>query len=131
MLWVPVFLAELFVLALGCAFALSTIYVRLRDINFIWDILMQGLFYGSAVIYPLIRVAKESNVATHVLLLSPITQIIQDARHGLLPSQMPWASAYVGGNLAFAAIPFIIVLVIIGGGAWYFRARSPRFAEDI
>ena len=46
----PVYILELFVFGLGLAFILSAIFVRLRDMNYIWEIIMQALFYGSAVI---------------------------------------------------------------------------------
>lgn len=129
-LLVPVFIVEIFVFALGCAFVLSTLYVKLRDINFVWDIIIQGAFYASAVIFPMSRVANESALAAKVLLLNPAAQAIQDARHGLIPAVMPTANHYLGNGWLVAA-PFIIVLIILVFGAWYFRKNSPYFAENI
>src|SRR5690606_30146606 len=43
MLLVPLFIAQVYLFALGLAFILSTIYVKYRDINFVWEVIMQGL----------------------------------------------------------------------------------------
>jgi ABC-2 type transport system permease protein len=129
LLLIPVFIVEMFVFAIGCAFILSTIYVKFRDINFVWDIIIQGAFYASAVLFPMSRVADESTLAAKLLMLNPAAQAIQDARYGLLPPTMPTASHYLNG--ALNVVPFVIVGVILIFGAWYFRKNSPYFAENI
>jgi ABC-2 type transport system permease protein len=130
MLVIPVFILETFIFAIGCAFILSTLYVKVRDMNFIWDIIMQGLFYASAVLFPLSRVAEESATAAKVLLLNPVAQSIQDARHFLLPSTMPTANAYLQDDW-LVVVPLILVVVVTMCGAVYFKRRSPYFAEEI
>lgn len=129
-LLVPLFLFEIFIFGLGCAFILSTLYVKLRDINFVWEIIMQGLFYASAVLYPMSRVASRSAKAAQVLLLNPAAQSIQDARHSLVPSSLPTAAHYTSHPLIIVA-PFVIVLVVVLYGAWFFRRNAPFFAENI
>jgi len=129
-LLVPVFLFEVYIFAVGCAFILSTLYVKFRDINFIWDIVLQGGFYASAVLFPVSRVANESALAAKIMLMNPVAQAIQDARHALLPATMPPANDYINHHLLLW-VPFVIVLVILAIGAWYFRKRSPYFAEEI
>lgn len=129
-LMVPVFIVEMYVFAIGCAFFLSTIYVKFRDINFIWDIIIQGAFYASAVLFPMSRVASESALAAKVLLMNPAAQAIQDARHFLLPATMPSTNDYIH-HIGFLLVPFVLILVIFATGALYFRKRSPYFAEDI
>jgi ABC-2 type transport system permease protein len=130
LVFVPVFIAEVFIFAIGCAFVLSTLYVKLRDINFVWDIIIQGAFYASAVIFPMSRVSDESALAAKILLLNPAAQAIQDARNALIPSVMPTAGHYLG-NSWLAVVPLLIVLVILIFGAWYFRKNSPYFAENV
>lgn len=129
LLLVPVFIGEIFVFALGCAFILSTLYVKLRDINFVWDIIIQGAFYATAVLFPMSRVADKSALAAKVLMFNPAAQALQDARYSLLPATMPTASHYLNGLLN--VVPFVIVLVVLAFGAWYFRKNSPYFAENI
>jgi ABC-2 type transport system permease protein len=129
-LLVPVFLLEMYVFAIGCAFVLSTLYVKFRDINFIWEIVLQGAFYASAVLFPMARVASESALAAKILLMNPAAQAIQDARHFLLPATMPSANDYIHHQV-LTAIPFVAILIVLLFGATYFRRRSPYFAEDI
>lgn len=130
MLLIPVFIIEMFVFALGCAFFLSTLYVRFRDINFVWDILVQGLFYASAVIFPISMVVSKSHLAAKVLLFNPAAQAIQDARHQLVPATMPTTDHYLGHGI-FIIVPYFVALAVIVFGAWYFRAQSPYFAENV
>jgi ABC-2 type transport system permease protein len=130
MLLAPVFIFEIFIFALGCAFLLSTLYVKIRDMNFIWDIIMQGLFYASAIMFPMSKVADKDPHIAKLLTLNPIAQSISDARHMLIPSSMTSSRVYLGDGLLII-IPLGIVLATFALGAWYFRKRSPYFAEDI
>jgi ABC-2 type transport system permease protein len=130
LLLVPVFIGEVFVFAMGCAFILSTIYVKYRDINFVWDIIIQGAFYASAVLYPMTKVASESHLAATILSVNPVSQAIEDARHSLLPTILPPSSTFLG-TTPLRLLPYLIVLVTVLVGGWYFRKRSPYFAEDI
>lgn len=130
-LLIPVFIVELYVFALGCSFILSTIYVKARDINFIWEIILRGGFYATAVIFPMSRIFHESQLAGQVLLFSPVAQAINDARYGMLGGNIipsSWSS-YSSGLLLL--VPLALVVIFIVFGAWYFRRRSPYFAEDI
>lgn len=127
-LLVPVFIIEIFLFGLGLAFILSTIYVKFRDMNYIWEIIMQALFYGSAVLYPITKVLSISVTAGHLLLLNPAAQAIQDAREAVIPSLAP---ANLTTNIYFALAPIAIAAVVLVFGAWLFKKSSPRFAEDI
>src|SRR5262249_7224592 len=51
-LFLPI-LGELFVLAISLAFLLATLYVRFRDMSYIWEVLMQAAFYGTPILYSL------------------------------------------------------------------------------
>lgn len=46
---------EMFILALSLAFLLSALFVRFRDVNYIWEVVMQGAFYATPIIYPISR----------------------------------------------------------------------------
>lgn len=80
----PLYILEIFVFALGLSFLLSALFVKIRDVNYIWEIIMQGLFYASAVIYPLSMVIEKSEKAAQILLINPVAQSIQDARYTLI-----------------------------------------------
>jgi ABC-2 type transport system permease protein len=129
LLLIPLLL-ELFILSIGIAFLLSALYVKLRDINYIWEVFMQAAFYATPIIYPLTLVVAKSHLAAQLLLLNPMAQIIQDARNVLVTDQSLSFEALYGSGW-YRLIPIIMTLVIGIGAAYYFRKRSPYFAEEI
>lgn len=130
MLLIPVFILELYVFGLGLAFLFSAINVKFRDMDYIWDVLTQALFYGSAIMFPLNQVVSFYQSAAEVLSLSPITQSIQDARHFGITATADTALT-ITDNIYVLIAPYIITIAAFIFGAWYFRRRSPYFAEDI
>lgn len=130
MLLIPVFIVELYVFGLGLSFLFAAVNVRFRDIGYIWDVLTQALFYGSAIMFPLNLVVAYNHLAAVLLSLSPITQAIQDARHFGITATANNPSV-ITDNIYVLAAPFVITVITFIFGAWYFRRRSPYFAEEI
>jgi ABC-2 type transport system permease protein len=127
----PLYILEIFIFALGIAFLLSALFVKLRDINYIWEIVMQGLFYASAVIYPISLVIEKSNALAQVLLLNPVSQAIQDVRRTLVYDQTPTLYSVSGNNIVLTLVPIIFAVIVFIVGAWYFKRQSPTFAENV
>jgi ABC-2 type transport system permease protein len=126
-LWLPVVLGELFFLALALAFLLAAIFVRLRDLGYIWEVIMQGAFYATPIIYPISALPHQ---AAQLLMLNPVAQIVQDARWSLVtPQTMTVADVYGAGWARLVAVGVMLVLAMLG--MWYFRTRSPMFAEQV
>lgn len=125
----PLYMLEIFTFGLGIAFLLSALYVRYRDINFVWEIILQGLFYASIVLYPVSMLLEAHPKIAKLLLLNPVAQSIQDVRHMLVSHSYPTLMTIKGGW--FALIPVGIVVAVFSLGAWYFKRRSRSFAEDI
>ncbi len=44
---VPLLIVELIAFSLGLGLILGTMYVRFRDLNYIWEVLVQALFYAT------------------------------------------------------------------------------------
>lgn len=126
----PLFIIELFLFAIGLSFLLGTLFVRLRDINYIWEIFMQALFYGSAVIYPLSLVVSMSPTIAKLFLINPIAQCIQGARSALVGSQNITMQSLTD-NIWLILLPYAIVAITFVFGAWLFKKRSPYFAEEV
>lgn len=127
-LLIPFVALELFIFALGISFVLSTAYVRFRDVNYIWEVLLQAGFYASMIIIPI------SIVPTYLhkwFFLNPVVQIVQDARSLLLPDTISPTIWNTVGEFGLKIIPFIIIITICLIGFYYFRSRSKYFAEDI
>lgn len=127
----PLFILEIFVFALGLSFILSTVFVKLRDMNYIWEIIMQALFYASAIIYPISMVIDKSHLMAQLILLNPVAQAVQDARHTLISTHNPTLWELSGGNVWVTMIPWLIVIAVTVLGAWMFKKQSPNFAENV
>lgn len=126
-LLLPIFLVELFVFALALAFLLSALFVKFRDISYIWEVVLQAGFYATPIIYPLTLIPE---TASRLLLLSPLAQIIQDARYVLVtPTSVTINQLY--GTHMVRLIPFAIIVSIGLISVSYFRHRSKYFAEEV
>lgn len=126
-------LLELYILALGIAFFLSAVYVNLRDLNPIWEVVMQAGFYATPIIYPISMISNRGGmwgpiVAKFDLLLNPVAQIVQDARHVFVdPANVTiWQ---MEGNHVIALWPIVLSVLIFIGGVHYFTVKSKHFAE--
>ncbi len=129
-LWSPLFILEILAFALSLAFILSALFVRLRDVNYIWEVLMQALFYATPIIYPLSKVSKDWPAVAKILLLNPVAQAIQDIRYNTITQKTETISS-LSHHLWFICIPFAIVAVIGCVAIVFFKKRSPSFAEEV
>jgi len=126
-LMLPFIMLELFVFALAIAFFLSALFVRFRDVSYIWEVLMQGAFYATPILYPLSLVPEKY---AKLLILNPIAQIIQDARYVLVTKETLTIDALYGTHW-IRLVPLCIALLLIFVSASYFRSRSKYFAEEL
>ena len=152
-------LLELYLLALGVSLFLAALFVQYHDVSHLWEVLMQGLFYGSGVMFSLTYVLQRLHLAlaigsttrgtphllwiVQVMAANPITQIIEDLRHALLTPVAPWTELLVTGHLAavkqwsplnapwLLPVPFLVVLLVLTGGSLTFRARARNFAQNL
>ena len=135
--WLPINLVQLYLLSLGVALLLSTLNVYFRDAQHIWEVVLQGLFYATPIIYPLSMVEQKlGEVAPGVgllveklMLLNPAAQVIQDIRHNLIaPATTPtiWT---LSDNIFFQMIPVSLTFALLLWGVHVFRKYSPKFAE--
>lgn len=119
---------ELFVLSLAVAFFLSALFVKLRDITYIWDIAIQAGFYLTPILYLL---AQLPHRFAKFVILNPLAQIIQDARHAVVTRQTTTIYQVYGGDKLIWLIPIGITLALAVLGANYFRSQSKNFAEEV
>lgn len=125
--FLPLLILELFVFSLSIAFFLSALFVKYRDVNYIWEVVVQAGFYATPIFYPLTLVPMK---IAKLLMLNPLAQIIQDARHIIVTTQSPTITT-VYGNPYVRIIPVSIVIVSAILSSLYFRKRSKYFAEEI
>jgi ABC-2 type transport system permease protein len=120
-------IALLVMLATGVTMLLSALYVRYRDIQPIWEVVLQVLFYASPVIY--VTDALPDSIEKEAM-ASPITAVLTQMRHALIDPSAPTAADAIGGGVRLL-IPLAIVLLVFALGFWVFMREAPRIAENL
>jgi len=116
----PVIHILFFVMVYGVSLVLASLYVYYRDLNQIWDILLQVGFYLAPIIYPITLVPEKY---MFYYMLNPITRLMVMYRDILLYSTIP--SAFDFFIVAMCGLLFLII------GTTIFSKLSPRFAEEV
>lgn len=128
LLWLPLILIEVYIFSLGLSLFLAALFVRFRDIGYIWEVILQAGFYLTPILYP---IALITNISLQkIILLNPIAQAIQDARYAVVTHQTTTIHSLFDGGW-YTMIPFSLVLVVFVAGVLYFRRESKSFAENI
>jgi ABC-2 type transport system permease protein len=140
LLMIPIII-ELYIFSLAVAMILAALYVKFRDLSHIWEVVMQAAYFGTPIIYPLSMIMAMSVTAGKVLLLSPMAQIIQDARlfaiyNGndtlAINANTVWKTDVVWntiGNPLLMIVPLLLVIATAIVAVLYFRKASKRFTE--
>lgn len=121
---------ELSVFALAVSFFLGAVCVKLRDISYIWELVLQAAFYATPIFYPMSTVIHVSAFASKLILLNPLAQIIQDARWAVISKSTVTVWNYIHSPIVMV-IPLLIVVGTMIIASWYFKRVSPGFAEEI
>jgi ABC-2 type transport system permease protein len=117
----------LVMLATGVTMLLSALYVRYRDMQPIWEVVLQMLFYASPVIY--VTETLPDNIEREAM-ASPITAVLTQMRHALIDPTAPTAAQAIGGSVRLL-IPLAVVVVVFVLGVWVFMREAPRIAENL
>jgi ABC-2 type transport system permease protein len=130
----PIILGLWIMLALGIGMLLSVLYVRFRDIQPIWDVLTQVLFYLSPIIYPAsLYPASVYRIAMGNPIAALVTQQYKAFVHPhdpAFPHAAIWVGNAIGGNVRLL-IPLGIIFGLFGLGLWAFNHEAPRIAENL
>jgi ABC-2 type transport system permease protein len=118
-------------LAVGVGMLLSALYVRFRDIQPIWDVVAQILFYGSPIIYVAATYddAKQG-LEPIAVTLNPIATILTQVGHVFVDASYPTAAAAATSG-ARLLIPLAIITGMFALGLWFFNREAPRIAEHL
>ena len=109
-----------FCLSFGVGLLLSALYVYFRDLNQIWDVLLNVLFFSCPIVYPLSMVSER---LLPYYLLNPITIIIEMFRDVMIRGTFPRLE-----NFAVVSGFGAVILLI---GSYVFARLQRRFAEAI
>lgn len=127
-LLLPLLIIQLFIFSIALAFFLSAAFVKLRDLNYIWEIFMQGAFYATPILYPVDVITNLT--VRKILILNPLAQIIQDIRYVLVTDRTLTIGTIFGSSY-YRIIPVCITLILFVFGALYFKKNSKNFAENV
>jgi ABC-2 type transport system permease protein len=123
----PVLIALVALLATGLGLLLSALFVRYRDVQPIWDVVSQMLFYASPVLYVTTLVPEDYQQA---YMMSPLAAVLSQMRHAIVDTGAPSAAALAGGA-AWLLVPAGIVLGLFALGLWVFSREAPKIAENL
>jgi ABC-2 type transport system permease protein len=127
----PLIIVMLAVLCTGVAMLLSAMFVYFRDIQPIWEVVSQVIFYASPVIIPIETVERKLSPAlVHLYMLNPIATVLQQFRHAMINNATPSAGAVLGSQLALLE-PIAIVVALFVLGFVVFNRTAPHVAEDL
>ncbi len=123
----PLILLPLMALTAGLSMLLSALNVRFRDVGVIWVVVAQALFYCSPVLYPITVEGLPHSLKT-ILLINPLTPILEQARHWIIDPNAPGAVTAAGGwpHMLPSLAVFVAVCV---AGVWVFKREAPKIAE--
>jgi ABC-2 type transport system permease protein len=128
--WLPLIIIEVYILGLGLAFLLSALFVKFRDIQYIWELFIQAGFYMTPILYPLTHI--HNVLYQKLIFMNPMAQAIQDARYSIISHDKAIITTwrvFDGGWYVF--IPFVFIAVVAVLGVAYFRSQQNSFAENL
>lgn len=110
--WVPMLILLIF--STGVGLILSVVSVYFRDVEYIWDVFTQLLFYMVPIIYHFSKI--KTPWIRYVIKLNPLYSMIELFRHCVLYGQlMSWKL------LLYATVVAVMTLII---GIWFFNKKS-------
>ena len=118
--WFLVYCVGLIGIVIGFSLASSAAFLRYRDLNQFWDLMIQVGFFIAPIIYPISILPERYHV---YLYLWPPTPIIEFTRAVLVKGTLPTMRA----DLFLA----VAVMLSIAVGAVIFRKLAPRAAEYV
>lgn len=128
----PLVLAVLIVFTFGLAAMLSVSFVRFRDIEPMWTVVLQIAFYASGVFFTFDAIVLRDHGQTivDILLCNPFATILATARHVLIDPtwKAPWDAM---SSPWLMAVPAAIIVGSVVAGLTLFRAQAPLVAEEL
>jgi ABC-2 type transport system permease protein len=120
--WAPLILLIVALLAIGLALILSTVTVFLRDTAHFIAVFMQLWFWGTPIIYSLRFVSERPGMVT-LLKLNPLTGVVVSFRNVVVLNREPSYAV-----LAYDAVVAVLTLII---GVWVFHRWQRVFSEIV
>ena len=115
------------VFATALSVLLSVLFVRFRDVQPIWEVVLQLLFWGTPIIYTIESVPDDFQ---ELIMMNPLAVLIQQGRNWLVPSSTDSAADAIGEPVLLL-VPLAIFLAVCALSVIAFRRAEGRMAEDL
>jgi ABC-2 type transport system permease protein len=115
------------VFALSFSLLLSILFVRYRDVQPIWEVILQVIFWATPIIYAIGFVPERFR---QFVMFNPLAVAVQQARHWLIGPEVPTAADVLGADIKLL-IPAGIFVGTVILGVWTFRRGASRVAEEL
>jgi ABC-2 type transport system permease protein len=134
----PLLVAALAIFSVGLGMVLSVGFVRYRDVQPIWEVVLQATFYAAGIFIVIANPKKPLTTSvlgvhlnlSHILMANPFAAILEQARHAFISAEFPTASEAIGGG-ALILIPIGITLAALIIGFVVFDRQAPYVAEQL
>jgi ABC-2 type transport system permease protein len=127
----PLIITMIVIFSLGLAMLLSAMFVHFRDIQPIWEVFSQILFYASPVIISIETIKKKLDPTwLHVYMLNPLAVILQQFRHAMITNATPSAGAVLGSWTSLLGALVIVAVIFVVGFTVFHRAAE-KIAENL
>ncbi len=137
-------------LATGIGMLLSALYVRYRDVQPIWEVLVQTMFYASPIMY----VASSYKGFEHyVLTFNPFAMLLTQMGYAFVHPGLVYynslnaicthklagcvakypmrSAAAASGGVIHVLVAIAIIPIVFGIGWWFFSREAPLVAENL
>ena len=102
------------------SFITSTLFIKLRDLNQVWEVLLIAGFYACPIIYPISVIPRN---VQWVIFLNPMTFVIQYSKLVLIEGKFQ--------NLTLHIIYTLIVVAVFLFGIWVFSRNAKKVPEHL
>ncbi len=149
----PLILMMLVLFSTGLAMLLSAMFVHFRDIQPIWTVVSQIVFYSSPVIIPIEKVREALahgervivhhpvphvvykhvelyHILYHIYLLNPLVTVFQQFRHAMV-THNAISAGQAFGSWAGLLAPLGVTAAVFVLGFWVFNRSAPYVAENL
>lgn len=119
-LFLPIFVVNIFLLALAVSILLSTLNIYIKDIVHVWAMVIMAGFWVTPIFLPQEAFSGHFEI---LLYLNPVTSIIINARETVLYGRYP--------DLTFLIWGITYTLLLLGLGVILFKKYSHKAAEKL
>jgi ABC-type polysaccharide/polyol phosphate transport system ATPase subunit/ABC-type polysaccharide/polyol phosphate export permease len=127
--WLLIFplVAYLLVFAASIAVLISVLFVRYRDVQPMWEVAIQLLFWATPIIYMISFVPPRFR---DIVMSNPIAVVVQQGRHSLIDAREPSAATALGSRVELL-VPIGVVALVALVSLVVYRRLASSIAEDL